>query len=557
MDRQVADPAAPPGTPLTWRRDVRSVAVAGSLAIAVVAIAAVAMTALVGAGWRDSAATAASIALLGSAAGMLLLLGRIALNGGPELELPGGVTLLVLDTADASGGDRASVSRMWALDTDLPDLARALVLGVADPPSVLDTAVLSWAGSLGLDPAEIRAALPLVDQVPYDPDRRRLTTVHDTGDGYLVVCRGAPETIWPLLITARNGACVARAQGQPVAQAWSAEGLRVLAVATTTRRVVGNSSGRLESGLRLRGMVAFHHAVPSGARDAVIELAGLGVEVVLVSADPRASALAAASRAGLVVGTRGSGLVTGDDVAAGSWPQDVRVFAGVAPQQRDQLVAHWRSTGQIIAAQDGPVVTAQGEGPAGLIPRIKASRHARDVIRRGAGVLAVAVLTMLALTVTGASMGGAPWLTPVHVLWTVLAVAAPTALAYWREPLNAAAASSPRAHVRLFTTTWCRQVLTVTLVVLGWAAVAGWLADSAGAVSQALFAAVAAAVIGVGAGTRSRPAVPGGGRIWVDGALAAAAVGTVLLATPTWGEVVLAAGAVVVGYGVARIVRIG
>ena len=59
-----------------------------------------------------------------------------------------------------------------------------------------EAALLAAAGRLGLDPAGLKAALPRIGEIPFDSDRKRMTTVHRTTDsGARIVCKGAPEVL--------------------------------------------------------------------------------------------------------------------------------------------------------------------------------------------------------------------------------------------------------------------------------------------------------------------------------------------------------------------------
>ena len=41
-------------------------------------------------------------------------------------------------------------------------------------------------------------ASPRVGEIPFDADRKRMSTVHDTSDGRILYCKGAPEVVVPL-----------------------------------------------------------------------------------------------------------------------------------------------------------------------------------------------------------------------------------------------------------------------------------------------------------------------------------------------------------------------
>ncbi|HET6214604.1 MAG TPA: HAD-IC family P-type ATPase, partial [Micromonosporaceae bacterium] len=103
-------------------------------------------------------------------------------------------------------------------------------IAMGDP---LEAALVAFAARCGLDPHAERAAWPRVDEHPFDPATRRMTTVHRTPDGdRLVVCKGAPEAV---LVDGLVTATPAQLRGATqAAHRLAAAGLRVVAVAATT-----------------------------------------------------------------------------------------------------------------------------------------------------------------------------------------------------------------------------------------------------------------------------------------------------------------------------------
>ena len=79
---------------------------------------------------------------------------------------------------------------------------------VGDPT---EAALLAAAVKSGLDPAGLHAQLPRVAELPFDSDRKRMTTAHQLPDGRVrVICKGAPEVVLtPEVITAGD------ARGRP------------------------------------------------------------------------------------------------------------------------------------------------------------------------------------------------------------------------------------------------------------------------------------------------------------------------------------------------------
>jgi Ca2+-transporting ATPase len=165
---------------------------------------------------------------------------------------------------------------------------------IGDP---MEAALVVAAMKAGADVSELRSRYPRAAELPFDSERRRMTTLHRYGDAWLVVSKGAPETLLPTGISVHgtgNGYDAVRRTAHKLA----GEGYRVIAVAdriTTTRP----ADDELERGLHIVGLVAITDPLRSAAADAVQAFDDAGVRLLLVTGDHPATALTAARRLGL------------------------------------------------------------------------------------------------------------------------------------------------------------------------------------------------------------------------------------------------------------------
>jgi calcium-translocating P-type ATPase len=159
--------------------------------------------------------------------------------------------------------------------------------------------------SLGCKHLAAPAAYPRVDEVPFDSDRRRLSTLHRTPEGLVLYTKGALEALLPLCSGAQIGAEV-----QPLGaglqndfllaqEALAGEGLRVLAVAY---RAVpeGYDRDRLEEGLTLTGLVGLEDPPRPEVPAAIERCREAGIKVIMVTGDHPQTARAVARQVGLV-----------------------------------------------------------------------------------------------------------------------------------------------------------------------------------------------------------------------------------------------------------------
>ncbi|NEW36990.1 ATPase, partial [Nocardia cyriacigeorgica] len=108
---------------------------------------------------------------------------------------------------------------------------------------------------LGLDHAELDERLPRTGELPFDSDRKRMSTVHQLpGAGYRVICKGAPEVLLNRTVLLDDPEVLEQASDWANRQA--SEGYRVLAVAAADRAELPAAEEEFERDLWLIGLVA-------------------------------------------------------------------------------------------------------------------------------------------------------------------------------------------------------------------------------------------------------------------------------------------------------------
>jgi calcium-translocating P-type ATPase len=251
----------------------------------------------------------------------------------------------------------------------------------------------------------VRLAAPLarVDEIPFDADRRRMSTLHASLAGLVLYCKGAVESVLPLCTRALG------ANGEPVpltgelqerflaAQDEMAEqGLRVLALAW--RRVPeGSARERLESELVLAGLVGLADPPRPEVPEAIARCRSAGIRVIMVTGDHPHTAQAIAREVGLaraptvVAGAELARLSdtqlqlvldrpTGSDLAA-----DEILFARVTADQKMRVVDALKRKGHVVAAtgdgvNDAPALKRADIGIAMGIAGTDVAREAADMV---------------------------------------------------------------------------------------------------------------------------------------------------------------------------------
>jgi Mg2+-importing ATPase len=182
---------------------------------------------------------------------------------------------------------------------------------------------------------------------------RRLSILTATGE---MITKGAFESVLGVCTQARKGTAIGPLADQQRAELnkrfedISGQGNRVLAVAT---RIVKDQKALAigdESQMTFEGLLVFHDPLKSDAKEAIQELAGLGIDLYLITGDNRFAAKSIASQVGLPTDS----VLIGSEIA--SLEKDVltervktcRVFAEVDPIQKERIILAVRASGATV-----------------------------------------------------------------------------------------------------------------------------------------------------------------------------------------------------------------
>ncbi len=326
----------------------------------------------------------------------------------------------------------------------------------------LEAALVVAAMSAGLAPTTVREGAPRVGEVPFTPERKRMVTVHRSGQGTVAYIKGAAEMVVPVC-TAWAGprgpeSLDARGQGVVLARAaaMAEEGMRVMAVA---RAGVGaapifegaasaETAGALEHDAVLLGLIGLDDPVRPEARAAIAEARRAGVRPVMISGDHPQTALAVGRQVGLDAAgpvLTGADLDRLSDQALRAAVGRCSIFARAAPQHKVRILHAFKAGGQLVAmtgdgANDAPALAQADVGIAMGKGGTDVAREAADLvltddnfativaaIREGRTIfenIRKFVLYILAtnvgevVVVLGGTLAALPAvLTPIQILW--------------------------------------------------------------------------------------------------------------------------------------------
>jgi len=258
-----------------------------------------------------------------------------------------------------------------------------------------ELALVDYAEAQGINVAQLRHTHPRVGEVPFDSQRKRMSTLHDLGGRRRMLVKGAPDVLLPLCTAREQGDQVvpfgvadeARAHEQLAAMA--NQGLRVLAFAW---KDVGGAS-RLavadEINLVFAGLMAMRDAPRPEARAALAEARSAGIQIVMVTGDNVRTARAIAGELGML--QPGDEVLTGQELDQTSDEdlarrmRHLRVFARVWPEQKLKIIRALQADGEVVAmtgdgVNDAPALQKADIGVAMGLAGTDVAKGASDVV---------------------------------------------------------------------------------------------------------------------------------------------------------------------------------
>lgn len=240
----------------------------------------------------------------------------------------------------------------------------------------------------------LRASHPRLGHVPFDSERRVMTTLNMDGDRALLAVKGAPESVVPRCSSAieADGRIVAlgrdgRQELERVATDLAQNGMRMLALAL--REVPGGSTddlASLERELLFVGLAGLRDPIRPEAAAAVAGSQSAGIRLVMVTGDHPGTARAVAEEVGLL--DPGERVVSGAELRTEGVPDDIEtvsVYARVDPEQKLELVHTFQERGEVVA------VTGDGVNDAPALARadigVAMGRGGSDVAREAADMV--------------------------------------------------------------------------------------------------------------------------------------------------------------------------
>ncbi len=234
--------------------------------------------------------------------------------------------------------------------------------------------------------AEIKKTFKRVAELPFDSDRKCMTTVHKLPEGKLVLTKGAVEAIVELLGSSEENKRIL-----DQAETWAGEGRRVLAFAYRKVSEIAKDPKPedLEKELRFAGLVAMQDPARPEAREAIAECKTAGIVPVMITGDHPSTASVIAEEIGIL--GKDKKVLTGKELQAmkdndfEAQVEEIAVYARVSPEQKLKIVKALQKKNHYVAmtgdgVNDAPSLKAANIGVAMGINGSDVSKQASHMI---------------------------------------------------------------------------------------------------------------------------------------------------------------------------------
>lgn len=232
----------------------------------------------------------------------------------------------------------------------------------------------------------LRAIFALVEELPFDAERKCMTTIHRFGEKLLVVTKGATESVVSRLITTENAAPILAE-----ANTLAAEGKRVLAYGYRLMNSLPEKFhfADIEMEILFAGLVSLIDPPREEVTAAVAECRTAGIRPVMITGDHIETAVAIAKQIGLMpAGAEAVNGTTLQNLSAEDWKQNVAnisVYARVSPEQKLHIVTVLQEAGHFVAmtgdgVNDAPSLRRANIGVAMGITGTDVSKEAAQMI---------------------------------------------------------------------------------------------------------------------------------------------------------------------------------
>ena len=227
---------------------------------------------------------------------------------------------------------------------------------IGDPT---ETALINLGSRYGIEAAGVRKLYQREGELPFDSDRKMMSTLHRIDGENRMIVKGAVDRLLELTdrIWTKDGVReITEADKEKIQrqnQEFSMEGLRVLAF--TYREIPEKHvlTTEDENHLVFLGLIAMMDPPREESKAAVAECIKAGIRPVMITGDHKITAAAIAKRIGILhdlsEACEGADIENMSDEQLREFVPNISVYARVSPEHKIRIVRAWQEKGMIVA----------------------------------------------------------------------------------------------------------------------------------------------------------------------------------------------------------------
>lgn len=234
----------------------------------------------------------------------------------------------------------------------------------------------------GLKLSLLQKKYPRVAEIPFDSERKRMTTIHKIKNEYLVITKGAFESVKEVSISENS-------IFEKNNDLMSNKALRVLTLATKTIKKIPKNLSDVEKKLEIKALFGMIDPPRNEAKYSIDLIKKAGITPIMITGDFKNTAEVIAKDLGIL--TNDKKVISGSELSQLNENElcekidDYAVYARVTPEDKIRIVKAWQKKDKVVVmtgdgVNDAPALKAANVGCAMGISGTEVSKQAADVI---------------------------------------------------------------------------------------------------------------------------------------------------------------------------------
>ena len=263
---------------------------------------------------------------------------------------------------------------------------------IGDPT---ETALINLGTKLGAEAGYVRGKFPRTSEIPFDSDRKLMSTAHVLENGPVMVTKGAVDVLLNRVTKIQKGTEVCQITQEDKEaienqnQEFSRSGLRVLAFAYKPIQKDQVLQLEDEDDLIFVGLISMMDPPREESKAAVADCIRAGIKPIMITGDHKVTAAAIAKRIGILKdeseACEGSVIDNMSDEELMDFVDGISVYARVSPEHKIRIVRAWQNKGNIVAmtgdgVNDAPALKQADIGVAMGITGSEVSKDAAAMV---------------------------------------------------------------------------------------------------------------------------------------------------------------------------------